>query len=168
MANEQDTDTAFGIERTLSWSSIGSMGLRAGYAQGSRGYQMLASGASFSFRWIHLDYAFTFPIGNLSQTQGDHQVSLSFRWGTPEEAPRTLGQKPASQEIREASSLKQPTKQQGLSLPDDFNKAVGIYFSRKAAGASATERLRLLQELYVKFEHNGLDTTLIGKELSSL
>jgi hypothetical protein len=133
-----DTDVAFGAERMVKLENIGAMGFRGGYGQGSRGFKTLTAGFSFRIATVQLDYSFDFPLGNLADTNGHHRAALTFHFGA------------AVASTESASSTKDH------------------YFQRKAQGASAAERLALLQMLYHEHKDSGADLTWIAKELASL
>ena len=78
-----DTDVAFGAERNFRLSNYSAVVLRGGYAEGSRGYQAVTAGAAYHFGRYSFDYAFSFPIGNLSQTDGSQRIGFSMRFGLP-------------------------------------------------------------------------------------
>ncbi|MCB4756611.1 MAG: hypothetical protein LHV69_06215 [Elusimicrobia bacterium] len=162
---EPDRDTAVGVERKISLGEIGAFGIRGGYAQGSRDLKTLTSGFSFYFSLIRLDYAFLFPIGNLSTTQGSHLAALSFHWGAAE-APsvRAEGGKQVASVARRGEFPRNDTE----GAKEAYTAALNDYDARKSAGASVYERLGLIQEMYKRFGHEGINLSRLAQELSSL
>lgn len=81
LASASDTDISFGGERNIPLTSLGALILRGGYAEGSRGFKALTAGLGYMYSRFRLDYAFSFPISNLADTQGSHRIAFSFRLG---------------------------------------------------------------------------------------
>lgn len=54
-----------------------------------------------------------------------------------------------------------------VDLRESFNKAIDRYWRRKLAGASLTERTRILNGIKEEFQGTNLDLTLIEKELET-
>jgi len=83
LTREPDTDVAFGAERNFRLSNYSAVVLRGGYGEGSRGYQAVTAGAAYHFGRYAFDYAFSFPIGNLAQSDGHQRIGFSMRFGLP-------------------------------------------------------------------------------------
>ncbi len=81
LAANPDTDLALGAERNFRLSNNGAVTLRGGYAEGSRGYKAVTAGAAYHFGRFSFDYALSFPIGNLSVTDGTQRLGFSMRFG---------------------------------------------------------------------------------------
>lgn len=81
LLGQTDSDIALGGERNIPFGSMGAIVLRGGYANGSRGYREITTGLSYMYARFRLDYAFSFPIGNLSDTTGTHHIGFSFKLG---------------------------------------------------------------------------------------
>lgn len=88
LASRTDLDVALGAERNFTLADIGTLSFRGGYAEGSRGFKAITAGVSYKFTRAQIDYAFNFPVGNLSDTQGSHRIGLSMRMtaAKPEDA----------------------------------------------------------------------------------
>lgn len=84
LASSADREVSFGSERTFKLGGTRAITLRGGYAEGSREFQLLVAGASYQFGSAAFDYAFNFPVGNLSELDGSHRLGFSFKIGTGE------------------------------------------------------------------------------------
>lgn len=183
LASQDDTDVAVGAERVFHLSqSESNFVIRGGYAQGSRSYKDLTTGVSYQFPRASLDYAFEFPVGNLSGTQGTHHLGLSFKLvgfaaseqkkETPEKvSPSSKQPLPsAPQTLTAPVPVSEPTK--GVSAVDATAKNYGVmlgqYFTRKDEGASLNERKGLLLQMKGLFQDKGMDMTLIQRELDGI
>jgi hypothetical protein len=174
LANASDTDMAVGVERILSLQGFGALALRGGYGQGSRGFKTITTGLSFQISKVRLDYSFNFPIGNLSDTSGNHRVALSFQF-LAERSPKVqMSNKTPHNPIKLAmatiADAPAPSKtSSSVVAPEEaYASSLNFYLSRKAQGASLQERLALLQNLYMRFSESGVDLAWLSKELSSL
>ncbi len=83
LASSSDTEGAIGAERRFRLLPSGSLAIRGGYAQGSRGFEILALGASIGFGPAELHYGFDFPIDAELDVGGNHQIALAVRWPSP-------------------------------------------------------------------------------------
>lgn len=81
LTGNPDTDLALGIERNFRLSNYSAAVVRGGYAEGSRGYQVATLGAAYFFGRFSFDYAVSFPLGNLAQTDGGQHMGFSMRFG---------------------------------------------------------------------------------------
>ncbi|MCG3204505.1 MAG: hypothetical protein KCHDKBKB_01220 [Elusimicrobia bacterium] len=81
LLGQKDQDLAFGLERNIPFATMGALILRGGYASGSRGYKAMTMGLSYLFSRFRLDYAFGFPVGNLSETTGTHRLGFAVKLG---------------------------------------------------------------------------------------
>ncbi len=81
LVGQTDSDLALGIERNIPFASLGALIVRGGYASGSRGYKALTTGLSYMYARFRLDYAFNFPVNNLSGTSGTHRIGFAFKMG---------------------------------------------------------------------------------------
>jgi hypothetical protein len=82
LAGEPDTDLALGVERHFRLQGPNAVSVRAGYAEGSRGYKAVTAGAAYHFGRFSLDYALSFPIGHLSDTDGHQRFGFSMKFGS--------------------------------------------------------------------------------------
>jgi len=83
LASKTDTDFSFGAERFMKTGTMSGLILRAGYADGSRGFKALTAGLGYAYSRFRFDYAFNFPINNLSDSSGAHRLGFSFKLGEP-------------------------------------------------------------------------------------
>jgi len=145
IANQSDSDVAFGGERKIPLRHVGSFCFRAGYAQGSRGLQNVYAGMSFGLPMLSLDYAFQFPIGNLTNAGENSFVTLSFNFGVMK-------------------------KKNDSSVQDHHVYEISreYYLTRKAEGASIQERLTMLQALYLKYGSENIDMVWLAHEFENL
>src|SRR5262249_34543423 len=81
LIGQPDSDLSLGVERNLHLTGAGALTFRGGYAEGSRGFKSITAGMSYHFVRMVLDYAFSFPVGNLADTQGSHRIGMSYRMG---------------------------------------------------------------------------------------
>lgn len=81
LTGNPDTDLALGAERNFRLSNYSAAVIRGGYAEGSRGYQVATLGAAYFFGRFSFDYAVSFPMGNLGQTDGAQHMGFSMRFG---------------------------------------------------------------------------------------
>lgn len=123
---------------------------RAGYARGSRGFENACAGLSFGVAGVRLDYAFELPLGELADADGNHSFAILFTFG--DAAPA----KPVKKELAV------------FEIDPAFAEARNYYLSRKSEGAGVSERLALLQYLYLTFSPKTADATWIANELQSL
>lgn len=143
LSNEMDRDVSFGIERIFPLAGMGFIGLQGGYKSGSRGFKACTAGTSFRFSTFGIDYSFEFPLNGLKEAGSTQRVALMF----------SLGQGICA---RPAASL------------NNYQISLIYYSQRKAAGASAQERLKLLHEIYIRYGQHGIDMSWFSKELAAL
>lgn len=63
------------------------IGIRAGFAVGSRSYSVGSFGASYRLPGFQLDYAMNYPLQGVKGTLGNQQISLTMRFGKPPADP---------------------------------------------------------------------------------
>ncbi len=85
--DSSDTDVALGAERWMALTWIGQLGVRVGYAQGSRDYKNITAGMSLEWASARLDYSFNVPVGALAEADGNHRAALTFRFASKQAAP---------------------------------------------------------------------------------
>lgn len=81
LAGAADTEIALGAERHFRAGYRSAFTLRGGYAQGTRGYKAMTAGASYHVGRFDFDYAFSFPIGNLTDLDGSQRMGVSMKFG---------------------------------------------------------------------------------------
>jgi hypothetical protein len=82
LSGSADTEMALGAERVFKLKEENAFILRGGYATGSRDYRAITAGASYQLGSAEFDYAFNFPAGTLSTTDGSHRIGFSYKLGT--------------------------------------------------------------------------------------
>lgn len=87
LAGKTDNDLAIGVERYFRAGYRSAFTLRGGYATGSRGYRAMTVGAGYHLGRFDIDYAFSFPVGNLAKLDGQQNVGLSVRFGAANARP---------------------------------------------------------------------------------
>lgn len=154
LASQYDNEAALGAEHYFKVGGYGSFGLRGGYAQGSRGFQVFTAGASYLFGNAQLDYAFDFPIGNLSTLKGSQRIGLSLRWGAPPApaAPSSpvlalpAPQAPARPKVN-------PTTQE--IVDPELERSWAYYQQVAGEGANAHRKLEILESIVVNYGEAG-------------
>jgi hypothetical protein len=81
--DSQDYRLSLGGER---WFRNG-FGMRGGLGVGSRQYRSVSLGGSYRMDGFQFDYALGVPMAGLEKTAGNHNVSLTFRFGKPAPDP---------------------------------------------------------------------------------
>ncbi len=76
-----DQDAVLAGERFFPSFDLGTLGVRAGLAIGSREFRQISIGLSYIINKIQADYAFLMPISGVSGTAGTHRMGLSFHFG---------------------------------------------------------------------------------------
>ncbi len=183
LESETDSEIAVGGERVFRLQSGSALVLRGGYAQGSRQYKDLTTGVSYMFQKMTLDYAFSFPIGNLASTQGTHRLGLSFKLSSnvPAEKGRTQPEnrqadvsKETLPEAPQTLVAPLPVDEKPKTLSDveatakGYGEMLGRYFKRKAEGATLDERKGWLYLMRGLFKQKGMDLTLVERELQGI
>ncbi len=119
------------------------LGLRAGGASASRGYQTVSFGASYKLESLQFDYALIFPLSGIQGTLGIQQVSLSARFGKAPTDPieqQLVTEKEkrvkAEAEARNATAERDRLKKELMSLTDKGRPADA---ERVAAQKTQTE-----------------------------
>jgi hypothetical protein len=78
---EPDHRILAGAERSWLLNRYGEVAVRAGAGVGSRGFRQTTFGLGYEVNGIGVDYVFIMPLGGLTDTGNNHQISLSFRFG---------------------------------------------------------------------------------------
>ncbi len=81
LSGSPDTEMAVGAERRFTLKDDNAFVMRGGYASGSREYKVISAGAAYQLGRAIFDYAFSFPVGALAETDGSHRVGFSYRLG---------------------------------------------------------------------------------------
>lgn len=151
LSSATDTDFAVGAEQRFPLFAGHTAAVRGGLAQGSRDFKQATLGFSIDFSGVQLDYSYALSLGemaNLSQ----QMVGLSIPFGRPYGTQVNTSNSFASRPIQE----------------EDYASVVFRYYQRKAAGASAEERLQLLEHVLEKYSQNQINLEWVEKELVSL
>ena len=105
LANQRDWIWTGGAEKYWAETTTGRFGIRGSLSAGSREYRRCATGASYGFGPLQLDYTFSMGLSGITwgDSAGDHRFSMSYRFGAPakqnlvsipESQPSTLAMNP--------------------------------------------------------------------------
>jgi len=169
LSNESDSEIALGGERRIALPHIGSLGLRGGYSEGTRGFRNVSAGISFGGPIFTLDYAFQFPLGDFSGNGENNVVALSFNFGTGKSGNASASHSSSGKLAGGAREIFPipPTDNSNQANPL-YGDSLNHYLARKADGASIQERLKLLEDLYLKSGSEKTHMIWLAQELGAL
>ncbi|MBI4369338.1 MAG: type IX secretion system membrane protein PorP/SprF [Elusimicrobia bacterium] len=155
-----DQIVALGAERTWLMGSRDAISVRAGFESGSRDLQKATLGLGYQFSRLIMNYAFQMPLSGVSKTDGHHQLSLSFLFGSPadEEADieRMLRQSQgariqAEQALTQAVSARLAAEEKVVSLTQEIGHLrAGLTTQSAVDEAERRKRVALEEERVAK------------------
>ena len=80
---DMETRVHGGYER---WWMNNSVAMRAGGGFGERDYRRVTAGFSYRLSLVQFDYGYMMPFDTIQGTLGTHQISMTFRFGRPDNA----------------------------------------------------------------------------------
>ncbi|MBI4062794.1 MAG: type IX secretion system membrane protein PorP/SprF [Elusimicrobia bacterium] len=139
-----DHALALGAEKTWPVAVKDSLAFRAGFLTGSRNLRQVAMGLGYQFSRLSLNYALQIPLTGISDTSGNHQLSLSFRFGQIAQEEADL-ERLLQNEQRARENAERELSQAIAARLEAERKLISLAQQMQAAGASPDANLETLR-----------------------
>lgn len=163
LMSRTDQEWSMGMEHTVGNADGAMVKFRAGYKAGSRELRQASVGFGFQLGGVRLDYTFVFPIDGVAG-MSRQRVGVSFLLPTPAQEKTALVDRRSTHARAEPPDNQSEEKKGVVNFQDDTAR----YFEAKAAGASASERLKLLEQTLRRYAESGENLEWVYRELGSL